>query len=116
MEERYLVIDNDQQYYVVLKCNRLQLDMYNSQGKSLCLNEEGILDLFKISDWLIEHCINHTVIFNSNINKTVRLLIQRDLDIILPKAINEGLLIPNEEIENLLLMSIEKRSEKFWIT
>ena len=88
--------------------------MYNNQGKRLCLNEEGILDLFKISDWLIECHIKHTVIFNSNINKTVRLLIQRDLDIILPKAIKHNVFISHEEINNVLSMETGKRNNLFW--
>lgn len=116
MEEKYFIINNADQYYVILKCNNQHLYAYKEFGRKVCLTSEGAIDLFKISEWLINRKIKHTVIFGKISNLFLRALIKKDLDIILPKAINEGLLIPNEEIENLLLMSIEKRSEKFWIT
>lgn len=116
MEEKYYIIDNANQYYVILKCTKQNLSDYECFGQNICLTQEGALDLFKVSEWFINRKIKHTVIFGKIDNPILKSWIKRDIDIILTKALNNKLLIPNEEIENLMMMSTEKRKELFWQT
>ena len=114
MEEKYYIINNAEQYYIILKCTEQQLLDYEKKKKKICLTSENAIDLFKISDWLINRRIKHTVIFGKSNNIILKALIKKDLDIILPRAIEMGLFIPNEEINKLLSMSPEKRNTMFW--
>lgn len=114
MEEKYYIIDNASQYYVILKCTEQNLLDYENFGQKICLTQEGALDLFKISEWLVNRKIKHTVIFGKVDNLILKALIKKDIDTILTKSKEVNLLIPNEEIENLLMMSNERKSEMFW--
>ena len=114
MKEKYYIIDNAGQYYIVIKCTSQDLLDYDNFGRKLCLTQEGAIDLFKISKWFSNRKIKHTVIFGKIDNLMLIFFIRRDIDIILSDAVNNGLLISNEEIEKLMMMSIEKRSELFW--
>ena len=70
-------------------------------------------DLLKFSEWLINRKIKHTVIFGKIDNLILKSFIKRDVDIILSESLNNILLISNKEIENLMMVSIEKRTGVF---
>lgn len=114
MEEKYYIIDNASQYYVILKCTEQNLLDYENFGQKICLTKEGALDLFKISEWLVNRKIKHTVIFGKVDNLILKSFIKKDIDIILANALKQNLLILNEEIENLMMMSVTKRAKLFW--
>jgi len=114
MEEKYYIIDNASQYYVILKCTEQNLLDYENFGQKICLTKEGALDLFKISEWLVNRKIKHTVIFGKVDNLILKSFIKNDIDIILANALKQNLLILNEEIENLMMMSVTKRAKLFW--
>lgn len=106
MQEKYHVIDNDERYYVIIKCTKSQLIEYKESGLLAC-------ELICLSKYFNENRIKHTVIYNK-CNSEQRQVIDEQLDVILPKAIENKLFISNEEIDNLLFMSEERRNELFW--
>ena len=114
MEEKYYIINNKHQYYVIIKCKEQTLLDFNNYGCESCLTSEGALDLFRASEWFINRNIKHTIIFGKVDNLILKAMIKRDIDTILTQVLNRGLLIPNEEIERLMMMSPEKRATLFW--
>ena len=114
MQEKYYIIDNAGQYFIIIKCTEQHLEDYEVYGHKVCLTQEGAIDLFKISNWLINRKIKHTVIFGKIDNLILQSMIKNDIDIILTSALNNNLFISNEEIENILMMNDEQKSKIFW--
>ena len=42
-------------------------------------------------------------------------MILKDIDTVLSNVVKHNLLIPNEEIENILMMNDEQKSKMFWM-
>ena len=113
MQEKYYIIDNAGQYYIVTKLNKQQLDNFTEYVYKNCLTQEGALDLFMTSNWLINRNICHTIILGKIDNAILKSMILKDIDTVLSNVVKHNLLIPNEEIENILMKNDEQKSKIF---
>lgn len=114
MQEKYCILNNSGQYFIITKCTEQQLQDYEVYGHKICLTRKGAIDLFKISNWLTNRKIKHTVIFGKERNLILQSMIKKNIDIILTSALSNNLLISNEELENVINMNADKRKDMFW--
>lgn len=113
MEEKYFIIDNSGQYFVLLKCTKHDTEKAVANCKN-CLTSEGALDIIKISEWLLNNKIKHTVILGKIESIILKQMIKNDVDRALNKVLKEDLLISNMEIEKIMMLSKEIRDSIFW--
>ena len=115
MNEKYYVVDNAGQYFIILKCTEQKMSDYVNYGHMRCISDEGAIDLLKASEWLIAHNTKHTVVSNRIDNPLLRMMLQKDMSHMVKSAVLSGLLIPDQEIEDVLMMSDDDKSEVFWL-
>lgn len=102
MRDNYYILDNAGQYYIILKCTEKQINNYFKFGHMHCISEEKAIDLVRMSRWLIDHSVSHTVVYNKINNLILRAIIKKDILYMTKMADLYGLLISDDEIEDLL--------------
>ena len=68
MEEKYFIIDNDRQYFIIIKCTKQKLNYCLEYGIKNSLTNENAINLYKISEWLINHQIRHGIVYGKTNN------------------------------------------------
>lgn len=114
MEEKYFIIDNARQYFIVVKCTKQKLNYCIEYGIKNSLTNENAINLFKISEWLINHQVKHNIVYGKTKNLILMIFIKSDIRTLRRKARKNNLLIENDELEKLLNMKKEERAKLFW--
>ena len=114
MEEKYFIIDNAKQYFIIIKCTKQKLNYCLEYGIKNSLTNENAINLYKMSEWLINHQIRHGIVYGKTNNIILRVFIKFDIRKLEIKARKNNLLIENEELEKLLDINEDERLKLFW--
>ena len=114
MEEKYFIINSANQFYIVLKCTRQKLENYMYYGSKLVINDNGSLNLIKLSDWLI----NHSIRFRAEIlpikNRIIKSVINRHVNFLNDQSQKAHMFIPDEKMEELISSMENGNDDMCW--
>jgi hypothetical protein len=100
--EKYLILNNAHQFYVILRCNRRTLEDYINYGKANMLKNDGSLDLLRLSEWLTTRGISHRAQLSEEKNPVLRIALLREITKLNRAAAKSGLFLSDEELAFLL--------------
>ena len=110
MDEKFFIINSANQFYIILKCTRQKLENYIEFGSKLVLNDNGSMNLERLSDWLITHHIYFRAEILLIKNPIIKSIIKRHVKFLNDRALESRLFISDDEME-LLISSIEQGND-----
>ena len=102
MNEKYFIINVVNRFYIILKCTRQQLSDYVNYGVNYSKDNDGKMNLSRLTKWLTDH---HTA-FRADVqpikNVFVKILAKKSIKYINHQAIKSHIMIPNTDMEQLV--------------
>jgi hypothetical protein len=101
-EEKYLIIRNAQQYFVVMRCARQTVVDYIEFGQNNVRRKDGSIDLQKIATWLTNRGISYRAGFFREENFILRRWMKKEIKKVNRSAIKNGLFLSSDDMENIV--------------
>ena len=112
MNEKYYIIPNCNQYFVVVKCTEQKLNMIFEYGLKTCLTPDNAIDIHELGAWFCIHNIEHMFAIGRIRNPFLLVLIR--WDIIRTKRNAKELWLDENKIIKILSLPKEERDKLFW--
>ena len=102
MNKKYFIINVANRFYIILKCTQQQLSDYVNYGINYSKDNDGKMNLSRLTKWLIDH---HTA-FRAEVqpikNIIIKMFTKKSAKFINKQAIKSHMMIPDTDMEQLV--------------
>jgi len=94
-------------FLIIMRGTRQKLENYIEYGSKLVLNDNGSMNLSRLTDWLISHHIYFRAVIMQIKNPFIKYTILRRVNFINNQSLKSNMFISDDEME-ILLSSMER--------
>ena len=102
MNKKYFIINVANRFYIILKCTQQQLSDYVNYGINYSKDNDGKMNLSKLTKWLIDHNTEFRAEVQPIKNIIIEMVAKKSVRFVNKQAIKSHMMIPDTDMEQLV--------------
>ena len=102
MNEKYFIINVTNRFYIIIKCTHQQLSDYVNYGVNYSKDNDGKMNLSRLTEWLTDHRIEFRAEVQPIKNIIIKMFTKKSAKFINKQAIKSHMMISDTDMEQLV--------------